>query len=134
MYAVGQSHPLRETARALVAAAGDGRLRATTTPEVIQEFAHVRARRRDRADAAELARSFASVLAPLIVVDTEVLRAGLDCFEASPAVGAFDAVLAAAALESGALALISADRAFQKVAALEFIDLGSAEAAALAAA
>ena len=36
---------------------------ATTTIEVIQEFCHVRARRRDRTDAAALARSYALVSA-----------------------------------------------------------------------
>jgi hypothetical protein len=42
-YATGTAHPLESSYRELVAAIADGRLAATTTVEVIQEFAHVRA-------------------------------------------------------------------------------------------
>jgi hypothetical protein len=123
VYAVGDDHALREPARALVAAAADGRVRATTTPETIQEFAHVRARRRDRTDAAALAASYADVLSPLLEVGEPDLRAGLRLFERATDLGAFDAVLAAAALRAGATALVSADRAFATVRGLAFVDL-----------
>ena len=56
IYAVGSEHPLREPCRGLVEAITDGRVEATTTVEVIQEFVHVRARRRGGADAAERGR------------------------------------------------------------------------------
>jgi hypothetical protein len=78
VYAVGSDHPLRAPCRELVAAMRDGRLRATTTPEVIQEFAQVRSRRRPRADAVSLAVDFAHLLAPLLIVDQDDLHAGLD--------------------------------------------------------
>ena len=52
VYAVGDAHPLRQPCRQLVEAVRDAHLRATTTTEVIQEFAHVRSRRRPRHDAA----------------------------------------------------------------------------------
>ncbi|AGL26143.1 hypothetical protein J113_04715 [Mycobacterium tuberculosis CAS/NITR204] len=55
VYAKGAEHPLRDPCRDLVAAIADERIAATTTAEVIQEFVHVRARRRDRSDAAALA-------------------------------------------------------------------------------
>ncbi len=54
--AVGEEHPLRDPCRRILAAHADGRIDATTTVEVIQELVHVRARRRDRADAAALGR------------------------------------------------------------------------------
>ena len=44
-YAVGAEHPLRAPSRSVVAAIEAGTLRATTTVGVVQEFAHVRARR-----------------------------------------------------------------------------------------
>ena len=58
VYAVGVDHPLREPCQQLIRAIADGTILATTTTEVIQEFTHVRARRRDRKDAAELARDY----------------------------------------------------------------------------
>ncbi len=115
VYAVGAEHPLRDPCRAVVAAVDAGRVTATTTIEVIQEFCHVRARRRDRTDAAALARSYADLFSPLVVVDHDDLRGGLDLFERMDGLGAFDALLAATAQRRGAAALISADVAFARV-------------------
>jgi predicted nucleic acid-binding protein len=122
IYAVGDEHPLRAPCRDLVAALREGRLRATTTTEVIQEFAHVRARRRSRSDAAALARDYARLLAPLLVVDTDDLLEGLSRFEDNDTVGAFDAVLAAAAMRRGAELLVSADSGFAELPGLRHVD------------
>lgn len=123
VYAVGDVHTLRDPARTLLAAAAGGSVRVSTTPEVIQEFAHVRARRRDRSDAAALAASYADLLSPLLEVGEVDLREGLRLFERSDSLGAFDAVLAAVTLRAGAMALVSADRAFADLAGLTFADL-----------
>ena len=131
VYAVGDDHALRDPARTLLAAVADGSLRATTTPEAIQEFAHVRSRRRDRADASALARSYADLLSPLLEVGEADLREGLRLFERNAALGAFDAVLAAVAKRAGATALVSADRSFAKVRGLAFADLRGLDATAL---
>lgn len=122
VYAVGQDHPLREPCRDLITALRDGRLRATTTPEVIQEFAHVRGRRRPGDDAGALARDFVELLRPLIVVDEDDLRAGLSMFADGQLLGAFDAVLAATVLHRGAAALVSADRAFASIDGLPHVN------------
>ncbi len=98
---------MAEPSRALVEAIGDGRVPATTTAEVIQEFVHVRSRHRGRADAVQLGRAFAELLSPLLVVEREALERGLRLFERLPALGAFDAVLAAAAIELEAAAFVS---------------------------
>lgn len=124
VYAVGAEHRLREPCRSLIEQVASGAVRATTTLEVIQEFVHVRARRRERPDAAALARSYADLFAPLIVLDADDLRAGLTLFEASDVLGAFDAVLAAGALRRDA-ALVSADRAFATVSGLRHLDPGA---------
>lgn len=71
VYAVGGDHPLAGPCRRLVDAIGEGRLEATTTAEVIQGFVHVRARRRTRHDAAELGRSYAELLSPLLAVSAD---------------------------------------------------------------
>lgn len=112
VYAVGADHPLREPCRYLVESIAGGDVVATTTVEVIQEFAHLRARRRTRSDAADLARSFAELLSPLLFVEDSDLHEGLRLFETHPRLGSFDSVLAAAAHSVGARALVSADSAF----------------------
>jgi uncharacterized protein len=120
-YAVGVEHPLREPCRRLLAAHGDGRVEATTIIEVVQEFVHVRARRRSRADAVALGRHYIAAFA-LLATWPEDLDLGLTLFERHPNLGAFDAVLAAVALNRHAEALVSADRAFSAVSSLPWID------------
>ena len=120
-YAVGEDHPLREPCRRLLMAHADGRIEATTTVEVIQEFAHIRARRQTRPEAVHLARRYMAAFT-LLVTTPDDLDRGLDLFEQYPMVGAFDAVLAAVALARGADALVSADRAFASVPGLPFVD------------
>lgn len=123
-YAVGTEHPLREPCRRLLAAHADGRIDATTTVEVIQEFTHVRARRRSRTDAVALARRYREAFT-LLLTDAEDLDLGLTLFERHPSLGAFDATLAAVALNRRAEALVSGDRAYSQVPALRWIDPGT---------
>ncbi|MGD8485331.1 MAG: PIN domain-containing protein [Chloroflexota bacterium] len=132
VYAVGEAHPLREPCRRLIEAIAEERLEATTTVEVVQEFVHVRARRRDRRDAAERGRELLRLLGPLIRPGDAELALGLRLFEEHEEVGMFDAVLAAAAMLSGADALVSADRAFATVRGLPHLDPGGPEVRHLA--
>ncbi len=101
LYAVGGDHPLAGPCRRLVEAVGEGRVTATTPAEAIQGFVHVRARRRTRRDAAELGRSYAELLSPLLAVSADALAHGLRLFERHQSLGAFDAILAATALGAG---------------------------------
>ncbi len=121
VYAVGADHPLREPCQRLIRAIADGTILATTTIEVIQVFAHVRARRRDRKDAAGLARDYIELLSPLLIVEETDLREGLRLFEAGTGSGSFDAVLAAAAHAAGAEALVSADTGFSRIPAIRHV-------------
>lgn len=125
LYAKGADHPLRDPCRDLVIAIERGHVEATTTAEVIQEFTHVRARKRDRRDAAELANAYIDLLAPLLTIEESHVREGLALFEHHPALGSFDAILAAAAVDAGASALASADRAFSVVPALHHAEPGT---------
>jgi predicted nucleic acid-binding protein len=115
IYAKGTDHPLRDPCRELVQAIADRRIDATTTVEVVQEFVHMRARRRSREDAAALGRDYAELLSPLLSVTNDDLTRGLAWYEQSDRVGAFDAMLAAAASAAGARAVVSADTAFSEV-------------------
>jgi hypothetical protein len=122
VYAVGGDHPLKQPCRGLVEAIADDRVEATTTVEVIQEFVHVRARRRDRRDAADRGRELLRLLGPLITPGDAELALGLRLFEEYDGLGMSDAVLAASAMQSGADALVSADRAFAAVRGLTHLD------------
>lgn len=112
VYAVGGPHPLAEPCRRLVEMIGQGTVTAATTVEAIQEFTHVRTRRKGRQDAAAVARQYVTLLAPLLTPDEDGLQAGLDLFVSHGELGAFDAVLAATARSAGASALVSADHGF----------------------
>ena len=122
VYAVGADHRYAEPSGRLLDAVADGAVSATTTYEVIQEFVHVRARRRGRADAAALARNFSRLLSPLLAPDDDQLERGLRLFERHEQLGAFDAILAAAALSTGAETLVSADRGFAVVRGLRHVE------------
>lgn len=124
-YALGRDHPLRDPARRLIEAISARSLEATTTPEVIQEFLHVHARRRSRTDAAALARRYSDLLSPLATVDADDLERGLVLFTDHPELGAFDAVLAATAIGRDATALVSADSDFGVVPGLRHVAPGT---------
>ncbi len=125
VYAVGTEHRERQPSRRLIEAMGAGRVAATTTIEVIQEFVHVYARRRARTDAVELARRYVTLLTPLLVVGERELDHGLELFASQAELGAFDAVVAATALSHGADALVSADQSFASVPGLAHVAPGS---------
>jgi predicted nucleic acid-binding protein len=121
LYAQGAEHPFRDPCRALVAAIRDERIHATTTIEVIQEFVHVRGRRYGRTNALEWAREYVELLSPLIPADRIDLDLGLDLYARHDRLGAFDAILAAVAINAGSSALVSADRAFADVSRLTHV-------------
>jgi predicted nucleic acid-binding protein len=118
VYAMGGDHPLAAPCRVILRNAR--RLQATTTVECIQEFLHVRARRRSRADAAELAEAFVAALPPLVRPDHDDLLEGAAIFRGVPALGSFDAILAATARRSERR-IVSADRAFSDVPGLRYV-------------
>lgn len=125
VYATGRDHPLREPCVRLVDSVTDGRVTATTTVQVIQEFMHVRGRA-GRSQAAELAKEFAAMLTPLLTVGADDLRTGVRLFERHPSLDAFDCVLAAAAIAHEAEALVSADGAFADIRGLHHVAPGTA--------
>ncbi|MGH7884010.1 MAG: type II toxin-antitoxin system VapC family toxin [Candidatus Dormibacteraceae bacterium] len=121
LYAKGAEHSLRGPCQKLVAAITEHEIEATTTVEVIQEFVHVRARRRGRAEAVSLGFDYAELLSPLLIINHDHLQRGLLLFERTPGLGAFDAILAEAAKFENAAALVSADAAFAGVPDLHHV-------------
>ena len=92
-----------------------------TTPEAIQEFAHIYALRRGRRAAVQRATEYAVLLAPLRLSEPEHLEAGLQLWVDNEQLGAFDAVLAAVALDTKYATIVSADRAFASVPGLTHV-------------
>lgn len=127
MYAVGdQSHALAAPARRLIGRVASEPGVGTTTPEVLQEFLHVRARRNGRAQAALDVEAFADLLSPLVTVNEDDIRAAALLFTSYEQLGAFDSVLAAVAMSRDELELVSGDSAFATVESLAFRDLAHA--------
>ena len=126
-YASGSEHPLRDAARSLFAAGARGRLPVTTTPAVLQEFVHLYSRRRSRTEAVAQARRLLTLLTPLVPTTQEDVPVALRLFERYERLSAFDSLLAAVALREDVTAFVSADRAFEGVPKLPFVELGSRE-------
>ncbi len=111
----------------MIAAIRDGALTATTTIDVIQEFAHAYARRRPRPTGVAHARRYLTLLAPLLSPTYLELEQGLKLFADHERLDAFDAVLAATAVAQDAAALVSADQAFSSVRRLRHVVPGTPE-------
>jgi hypothetical protein len=110
--AVGASHPMKVPAQNLFAGIAAGRIRASTTPEVIQEFAHVRGRRTSRAEAVAQALDFATLLSPLTTTLPEDVTHALRLWRDIPRLGSFDSLLVCTAKRVRADSVVSADNAF----------------------
>ena len=130
VYAVGQPHQLRDPAQALLRSAGADRVSISTTPYVVQEFAHVYAARRPREQADRLARDVARATAPLVPALERDVPVALEMFTEHPNLDAFDCLLAAVVMREGA-GLISADRGFSTVPGLRWIDLAALDVESL---
>jgi uncharacterized protein len=115
VYAVGDDHERQASSRALMDAALRGAITARTTSQVIMEFAHVRGRRRDRRDAASLARDFSDLLGPLEPTTAPDVSTALTLWQDNPEIGSFDALLLAVAVRIGAEAVVSEDAGLARV-------------------
>jgi uncharacterized protein len=118
VYAVGTEHPLKEPCRTLISTRMDA---LTTTAGVLQEFVHVRSRRRSRSDAVALASAYLKLFTPLLDVPQVAVQDALELLEQHQDLGAFDALLAATARLAGCEALVTADRAFAAIDGLNVV-------------
>jgi predicted nucleic acid-binding protein len=124
VYATGTDHPLREPAIRLFRDVAAKQVQATTTPEVLQEYAHVRGKRLDRPSTLAQAERFGGLLAPLTVVGLPEMLDALRLWSSVPTVGAFDAVLASIALARD-WSVVSSDKGFGSVSGLNWVDLAA---------
>ena len=124
VYATGTDHPLREPAIRLLRDITAQQTQATTTPEVLQEYAHVRGKRLDRPSTLAQAERLAGLLAPLTVVGQQDVLAALRLWSSTLGIGAIDAVLASIALARD-WSIVSSDRGFGSIAGLKWVDLAA---------
>jgi len=121
VYATGSAHPLREHCRTLVAAIARETWKRRRPSRWSKSSCMCRAKRRPRADAVGLGFACADLLTPFLPVGRNELQTGLQLYRDTAQLGAFDAILAAAALAVHADALVSADTAFAAVAELAHV-------------
>lgn len=97
-----------------------------TIDEVLRDFAHVRAPRRERQDAAALTAEFATLLPPQLSPDTDTLAQGSRVFHERTRGGASDAAPTLVAMRREHLAgRLSADRTFTGIPGLRHLDPGA---------
>lgn len=118
VYAVGTEHPYKQPCLDLLRERTDS---LTTTAGVLQEFVHVRSRRRPRSDAVTLATAYLKLFSPLLGVPETAVHVALELLDTHENLGAFDAVLAATALAANCEALVTADRAFAAIDGLTVV-------------
>lgn len=128
LYAIGADHPYREPCRRLVSLAAEGQIHGEASVEMIQEFVHVRCRRKgDRQQAVREAADIALFCKLHDLTETDLRRA-LRLFKSVEALGMRDAIHAATALNRGLDLIVSPDRGFDNVPGLARIDPTEAEA------
>jgi predicted nucleic acid-binding protein len=121
-YALGGEHRLREPCRAVLAAAGEGRLELHASVEMIQELVFHRMRRTSRSRAVRQARD-AAIVCVLHDFDRAVLARALELIESGGGIGGRDAVHAATALQHGLATIVSPDEAFDGIDGLTRLTL-----------
>ncbi|MGH2446568.1 MAG: type II toxin-antitoxin system VapC family toxin [Candidatus Limnocylindria bacterium] len=129
MYAVGAEHPLKAPSAEILRRVADGRLRGTTSAEVIQEIVHrfVHARRPEQA--AQIASHALAIFSPVIPVGTEVVERLPGLIGRYPSLAARDLVHVATCLQERIETIVSPDRGFDAV--VELVRLDPSDPAAL---
>jgi len=115
--AIGAEHPEREACRAIISSAADGAAELHISVETLQELLFHRMRRGSRADAIAAVRD-ARLACILHDFDEAVMDTALGLVSES-GIGGRDAVLAATALNAGFTRIVSPDRDFDAVPALQ---------------
>jgi len=130
VYQLGAPHPYREPCRAIVERQAAGELAGEASVTLVQEVIWQRLRQTgDRAAAAQTGRDVAALcrLHDFTLAD---LARSIELFESHGGLDAFDARLAATALEREIAVVLTADRGFDGIAGLRRVDPIDADAVA----
>lgn len=122
LYAVGTAQRERDACRGVLELAVGGRLAGETSVEVLQEVAHVRARRLGLVDAVARGRWALALGLSLHAVEARDLARAFDLLEQVTSGHVRDALHAATALNRGITRVLSADRAFEAFPGVRRVD------------
>ncbi|MDQ3609698.1 MAG: type II toxin-antitoxin system VapC family toxin [Actinomycetota bacterium] len=122
LYAVGAAEVERDACRRVLAMAVDGRLEGETSVEVLQEVAHVRARRLGLVDAVARCRWAMALGLRVHAVEPRDLDRALDLLEQISGGHVRDALHVATALNREAASIVSADRGLDAFPGLRRVD------------
>ena len=128
IYALGTEHPYRDACRDVVAALARREIAGETSVEILQEVVHVRRRRRGSADAAARAREILAWDLPVHEFDVDDLERALGLVARDDSLSIRDAIHAAMALNREIRTVLSTDRDFDRIEALNRIDPADGEA------
>ena len=118
MYAGGRDHPLCEPCRDLLRQVEAGRLDAVISAEVVQEIFHRFVAMRRTELGAEMARDALDLFAPVLAITHAVVQRMPGLAARYPDLAARDLVHVATCAEEGVGAIVSPDRAFDRVEGL----------------
>lgn len=122
MYAAGTDHPLRAPSRRILERVATGDLDAVISVEVIQEIVH-RYLAIGRPDiAAAMARDAMDLFAPVLPITHAVVRRLPPLVDRYPRLAARDLIHVATCEHEGIETIVSPDRGFDAVHALQRID------------
>lgn len=122
VYALGAPHRYRDPCREVLRRQGRGELAGGVTSVVLSELVDQRLRQTgDRIEAVKRAHQVA-VICRVHSTDVADAKLALEVYERVNGLDAFDALLAAVALNRGIDAVLSADRAFDGIDGLARLD------------
>ncbi len=122
MYAAGAEHPLKQASVAILEAIAQGRLRAVTNVEVVQEMLHQYTALKQRAKAVEVARLFLQIVPEALPITKANLLLALDLHVRYPALTARDTIHLAVMQQHEQTHIASADRHFDNLSGIIRLD------------
>jgi len=122
LYAVGAEHHLKAPCSAILRALGAGTLDATTSTEVVQEVLFVICRRGMKDAAVQAATGVLSLFPHVLPVTGQDMLLACDIYGRTDKIPPRDAVHAATMINNGLVAIISADRDFDRIDGLVRMD------------
>ena len=122
IYARGAPHPYRDACRHLLAEVEAGRLEANVDTEVLQEIVHVYWYRRRLEQGLDYLDRLLVLFPTPFPVTGETVTTARDILADHPQLQPRDAIHAAVVLNHGLEAIVSADRAFDKITEIKRLD------------
>ena len=115
VYAVGKSHPLRESSRRILSEIAAGTLQATVDVETLQEILHLYGSRNERRKGFETLDDLLVLFPNPVAIDRDEVEAARDLMRQYSFLGARDAIHAAVVQTHNLDGIVTADKVFQRI-------------------